>query len=134
MKRTLLPIAGLAAFAVSVFGQGDADYSSWMKTAGATSGSLRKNLDAKNKDAAVADARKLQETFKQVHDYWHKKNVEDAMKLAMDAESGFMDVADQAAAGKFEDATASLRKASATCGGCHTAHRERGADGSWKIK
>jgi len=134
MKRTLFPIGSLAILAVSVFGQSDADYSSWMKTAGATSGSLRKNLDAKNKDAAVADARKLQETFKQVHDYWHKKNVDDATKLAMDAESGFKDVADQTAADKFDDAAASLRKASATCAGCHTAHRERAADGSWKIK
>ena len=134
MKRTLLPIACFAVFAIGLFAQSDADYSSWMKTVGATSGSLRKNLDAKNKDASVSDARKLQETFKQVHDYWHKKNAEDAMKFAMDAESGFKDVADQAAAEKFEDAAASLRKASATCGGCHTAHRERAGDGSWKIK
>ena len=134
MKRTLLPIACLAILAVGVFGQSDADYSSWMKTVGATSGSLRKSLDAKNKDAAVTDARRLQETFKQVHDYWQKKNVEDAMKLAMDAENAFKDVADQTAADKFEDAAASLRKASATCAGCHTAHRERAGDGSWKIK
>mgnify|MGYP001561079266 CR=1 FL=1 len=57
MKRTLLPIVWLAVLAVGAFGQSDADYASWMKTVGSTSGSLRKNLDAKNKDAAVADAR-----------------------------------------------------------------------------
>jgi len=134
MKRTRLPIACLAVFAASVLAQSDSDYSSWMKTIGATSGSLRKNLEAKNKEATIADARKLQETFKQVHDYWNAKNVEDAMKFAMDAESSFQAVADEAANDKFEEAAASLRKASAACGGCHTAHRERAADGSWKMK
>jgi len=66
--------------------------------------------------------------------FWHKKNVNDAMTLAMDASADFGDVASQAAAGKFNDAAASLKKASATCGGCHAAHRENAADGSWKIK
>ena len=134
MKRTLLPMGWFAVLALCVYGQSDADYSNWMKTVGSTSGSLRKNLDAKNKDGAVADARKLHETFQQVHDYWHKKNVADAMKLAMDAASAFKDVADQAGAEKYEDAVASLKKGSSTCGGCHMAHRERAPDGSWKIK
>jgi mono/diheme cytochrome c family protein len=105
-----------------------------MKTVGATSGSLRKNLDAKNTDGASADAKKLQEVFEQVHDYWHKKNVEDAMKFAMDARDGFGTVAEQASAGKFDDASATLKKAMANCAGCHAAHREKAADGSWKMK
>jgi mono/diheme cytochrome c family protein len=105
-----------------------------MKTAGATSGSLRKNLDAKNGEAASADAKKLQEVFEQVHDFWHKKNVDDAMRFAMGARDGFGEVAEQASAGKFDDASATLKKTTANCGGCHAAHREKAADGSWKIK
>ena len=134
MKRILLFTAGLTALAVGSFGQGDADYQKWMKTVGATSGSLRKNLDAKNGEAASADAKTLQNVFEQVHGYWQKKNVNDAMTFAMGASDGFRQVAEQASAGKFDDATAALKKASANCGGCHSAHREKAADGSWKIK
>jgi len=134
MKRILLFTAGLTVLAVGVFGQGEADYQNWMKTVGATSGSLRKNLEAKNAEAASADAKKLQDAFQQVHDFWHKKNVDDAMKFAMNASDGFRQVAEQASAGKFDDAAASLKKASASCGACHAVHREKASDGSWKIK
>jgi len=133
MKSILLFTVGLAALAAA-FAQGGADYQKWMKTVGATSGSLRKNLDAKNAEAASADAKKLEDIFGQVHDFWHKKNADDAMTLAMSARDGFHEVAGQASAGKFDDAAASLKKASATCGACHNVHREKAADGSWKIK
>jgi cytochrome c553 len=85
-------------------------------------------------EAASADAKKLKEVFAHVHDYWHTKNVDDAMKLAMDASDGFGQVAEQAVAGKFDEASATLKKASASCGACHNAHREKAADGSWKMK
>jgi hypothetical protein len=133
MKRILLFTACLIALSMTVIAQ-DEDYQKWMKTVGATSGSLRKNLAAKDGAAASADAKKLQEVFDQVHDYWQKKNVDDASKFAMDARDGFHDVAEQASAGKFDDASATLKKASASCGGCHNAHREKAADGSWKMK
>jgi hypothetical protein len=43
-------------------------------------------------------AKKLQEVFDQVHDYWQKKNAEDATKFATDARDGFREVAEQASA------------------------------------
>jgi len=134
MKRFLLMTTCFAALGVTVVAQDDAEYKGWMKAAGATSGSLRKNLEAKNADAAAADAKKLQEIFGHVHDYWNDKHVDDAMKFAMAANAGFGDVAEQAAAGKFEDASATLKTTSANCGGCHAAHREKSPDGSWKMK
>jgi hypothetical protein len=134
MKRILLFTACFTALVVTALAQDEADYRKWMKTIAATSGSLRKNLDAKNGEAAAADAKKLQETFEQVHDFWQKKNVDDAMKFAMDARDGFREVAEQASAGKVDDASATLQKATANCRGCHAAHREKAADGSWKMK
>ncbi len=134
MKRNLPFIICLTVLAFGVFAQSDADYQKWMKTVGATSGSLRKNLAAKNGEAASADAKKLQEVFAQVHDFWQMKHVEDAMMFAMDARDGYREIAAQTAAGKFDDVPATLQKVSATCGGCHTAHREKAADGSWKMK
>ncbi len=134
MKRTLLLFACMSALGLTALAQDDAAYQSWMKTVGSTGGSLRKNLEAKNGDGAAADAKKLQEVFGQVHDYWHKKGSDDAMKFAMTAQEAYGEVATNAAASKFDDASASLKKASATCGGCHSTHREKAADGSWKIK
>lgn len=134
MKRFLVMVTCFAVLGVTVVAQDNAVYQGWMKAAGATSGSLRKNLEAKNADAASADAKKLQEIFGHVHSYWNDKHADDAMKFAMAASSGFGEVADQAAAGKFEDAVATLKTTSANCGGCHTAHREKAPDGSWKIK
>jgi hypothetical protein len=134
MKRIPMFTICLTSLAIAVFAQDEADFQKWMKTVGATSGSLRKNLDAKNGDAASADAKKLQETFEQVHDFCHKKNVDDGMKFAMAARDAFREVAEQASAGKFDDAAATLKKASANCAGCHAAHREKASDGSWKMK
>jgi cytochrome c556 len=134
MKRFLLMSTYLAVLGVSVVAQEDAEYQGWMKSIGATAGSLRKNLEAKNTEAAAADAKKLQEIFGHVHSYWSDKHVDDATRFAMDAGKGFGEVAEEAAAGKFEDAAATLKTTSANCGGCHTAHREKSADGTFKIK
>ncbi len=134
MKRSLLIAACITVLGMTVVAQDDSEYQGWMKAVGATSGSLRKNLQAKNGDAAAADAKKLQEIFGHVHNYWNDKHVDDAMKFAMAASSGFGDVADQSTAGKFDEAAATLKTTSSNCGGCHNAHREKAADGSWKIK
>jgi hypothetical protein len=134
MKRVLLSVVCLLTLGILVVAQDEADYQQWMKTAGATMGSLNKNLQAKSGDAAAADAKKLEEVFGKVHDFWHKKKVEDAMKFAMNAQAGFKQVGQLAASGKVDDASASVKKATENCAGCHTAHREKAADGSWKIK
>lgn len=134
MKRVLCFAACLIAFGMTAFAQEEADYQKWMKATGATAGSLRKNIEAKNGDGATADAKKMQEIFQQVHDFWQKKSVDDATKFATDAGSGFKEVSELASAGKFDDASASLKKTMGACAGCHNAHREKAADGSWKIK
>ena len=134
LKRNLLFTACLAVLAIAVFAQSEEDHQKWMKTVGTTSGSLRKNLDAKNGEAASADAKKLQDVFGQVHDFWHMKNVDDAMMFSMEARDGFREIAEHASAGMFDDASAALKKLDASCSGCHTAHREKAADGSWKLK
>jgi hypothetical protein len=134
MKRIVLFFAVISALGLTATAQDDSAFVGWMKSVGPTGGSLRKNIEAKNGDGAAADAKKLQATFVQVHEYFSKKGVDDAMKFAMTASATYGEVADLAAAGKFDDASASLKKASATCGGCHAAHREKAADGTYKIK
>jgi len=133
MKHAVL-IAICLLVAVVAWGQDEGEYRTWMQTAGGTVGSLKKNLDAKNGPAAAADARKLQEVFNHVHEFWQTKNSEDAMKFAMGASEGFGKIAGQASAGKFDEASAAFKEATANCGGCHSAHREKAADGSFRIK
>jgi cytochrome c556 len=134
MKRSLLLFGCMGALCLTALAQDDAAYQGWMKTIGGTGGSLRKNLDAKNGDGAAADAGKLKETMALVEDYWKKKGVDDAAKIAVTAEESYGEVATMASAGKFDEASASLKKAGATCGACHSVHREKAADGTYKIK
>ena len=47
MKHILLLTACLTALTITVLAQDEADYQKWMKSIGPTSGSLRKNLEAK---------------------------------------------------------------------------------------
>jgi cytochrome c556 len=132
--KYLLILAAISALGVSAFAQDDAAFPGWMKTIGGTGGSLRKNMEAKNGEGAAADAKKLQATFVEVKGYWTKKGVDDAAKMSATASEAYGEVAELAAAGKFDDAAASLKKAGATCGGCHSMHREKAADGTYKIK
>ena len=135
MKRALFLIAGLLLLSVAVSAQDElAEYRPYMQSIRDTVATLRKSLEAKTGDAAAADATKVAGVFGQVHGFWQKKNVADAMQFAMNAQNGFKQVADHASAGRFDEATAALTEAQKNCAGCHEAHRERAPDGSWKIK
>lgn len=134
MRRISYLVLTLSILAVTLTAQDDAEFQGWMKTAGATAGSLHKNLEAKDAAAAAADAKTLEGVFSQVQGYWAKKDVADAAKLSMTASEGFKTVAEEAAASKFGEAEATMKKTSSTCGGCHSVHREKAADGSFKIK
>ncbi len=133
MKRAALLSIGLL-LAVVAWSQSDMDYQKWMKDIGATCGSLKKNLGAKNGEAAAADAKKLHSDFVQVQMFFEKKHSDDAKTFAMNASEGFNKIAMQASASKFDDATATFKATTANCGGCHDMHREKAADGSFKIK
>ena len=133
MKRAVL-IAICMLVAGAVWSQSDANFQTWMKNIGATCGSLKKNLDAKNGDAAASDARKLHSAFANVHAFFKKKNSEDAVKFATGAAEGFDKIAEQASAGKLDEASTTFKETTSNCGGCHTAHREKSADGSFRIK
>ena len=134
MKRILPFVVCLVCLAAVAWAQDESDYQKWMKQVGPTVASLNKNLAAKSGDAAAADAKTLAGIFDQVHGYWQKKGVDDAEKFSADAQSNFKQIGDLAAAGNFDDASALVKKNQANCGGCHMAHREKEADGTFKMK
>lgn len=131
---------GLAVCALSMgavlWAQNDdfAEYQSWMKSNAATAADLNKNLTAKDGAAAHTDVRKLQENLAMVMAYWQSRNITDGVRFALDATYGLAQVDVLAGQGKFDDAAAALKTAQASCGNCHTAHRDKAADGSFKIK
>jgi mono/diheme cytochrome c family protein len=134
MRAALCLLACMLSFGVAVWAQSDADYQSWMKSNGAAVASLNKNLTAKAGAAAAMDAKALADNFTKVAAYWQSKNVNDAVKFAQDAKTGFAQVADLAAAGKFDEASAAVKTAQTNCAGCHMAHRERAPDGTFTMK
>jgi len=110
------------------------EYQSWMKSNAATVADLNKSLTAKDGTAAHNDVRKLQENLAMVMAYWQSRNINDAVRFSLDGTYGLAQVDVLISQNKFDDATAALKTAQASCGGCHMAHREKAADGSFKIK
>ena len=139
MKRAL-PILSLTAclllFCVSGSAQEEAEFQKFqerMETISQTVGSLGLNLQDKAGDAAITDAKRLQELFGQVYTFFQKKNVSTAMKFAKDTQSGFQEVAELASTGKLVEALAKFHATRSNCTDCHKAHREN-VEGNWKIK
>jgi cytochrome c556 len=134
MRRVLPAIVLLTAFiAVAAAAQEEDDYTNWMKEVDHANGNLQKELKAKTGDPAADDAKKLAEIFGQVEQFWQKRNADDAVKFAADDAAAYKQVADLAAAGKFDEASAAVKSAQANCSGCHKAHRASSLHG-WKIK
>jgi hypothetical protein len=131
--RTLFTLGCLLAAASTLPAQVDeAKYRELMKQIGPATGGLNKKIAAKDAGAAE-DAKKLNALFGEVQSFWKARNAADAVKFAGDAAAGFTAVEHLLHEGKWEEAAAETKKTSANCGGCHTAHREKTADG-WKIK
>jgi hypothetical protein len=111
----------------------DADYPVMMKAGVAANGALQKSVTSDL--AATADnAKKLKDAFAKIAAFWTAKGVSDAATFAQNIEMDADDVQAAAVAGKQDDATAAAKKIGANCAGCHSAHRDKAADGSYTIK
>lgn len=110
----------------------EAAFRSAMKQIGPTCSGLGKKITAKDASSA-ADAKQLQAWFGDVQKFWKAKGAADGVEHSKTARAEFKMISKLAAGGKWDEAGASFKKATATCKGCHDAHREKGADG-WKIK
>jgi mono/diheme cytochrome c family protein len=119
---------------VAVGAQMTDEYQNWMKSNATLVTDLNKNLTAKSGDAAVMDAKTLEENMAKVLIYWQTRDVNDGVRFSLDTKYGFAQVALLASQGKFDEASAALKMTQANCAGCHMAHREKAADGSFKIK
>jgi cytochrome c556 len=135
MKKTMLVMAGCATLLVGIaFAQDHAELTAAMKTAGAANGSLRKTIAAKDGPETIATAEKLAAAFKTVQAHFEEHHMEDGIKFAQTANHASMELAAAAKAGEWDKASDELKTIGAQCQGCHAAHREKLADGSYKMK
>jgi cytochrome c2 len=132
MKR-LLVSASLLAFAGIVSAQDEADHVKWMKSIAATSGGIRKNIEAKSAAEVSADATKLAAMYKTLGEFYASRSMADAVTISKTGETGATEAAAAATAGDLEKAAASMKTVGGTCRDCHTAHREKTETG-YKIK
>ena len=110
------------------------EYQNWMKSNAATLADLNKTLTARAAPSATADVKTLRENLAKIAIYWRVRNISDGPKFALDADSALAKVAQLATAGRFDEASAAVGTVQANCAGCHMAHREKTADGSFRIK
>ena len=73
-------------------------------------------------------------TFKDVQAYWEHKKVDDAASFAKNAVAAAQAVSNALAAHDMDAAAAANQTLAGTCTACHTAHRDRLPDGSFKMK
>lgn len=122
-----------SSMALSAAAPDEAALRASMKQIGPVCTGLAKKITAKDATSA-ADAKKLQAWFGDVGKFWKAKKAEDGVTFSKTAAAEFKAVSKLTAAGKWDEAGASFKKATATCSGCHGAHREKAADGSFKVK
>ena len=139
MRNMLVVASILAVVTVGAMAQADrpdpraGEYRAWMQSIPPAVRSLTANINGKMGDMAAADADKLDDTFKQIEDFWGQRNVQDAVAFTQTARKALTAISKDAKAGNTDAALADLKTLQSTCGGCHMAHRD-GSAGSFSIK
>ncbi len=110
------------------------DYSKVMKEVGQQNGALRKSLQSASEADAAAAASRLEALFKDTQAYWEDKKVEDAATAAKNAQMAAATISKALASHDMTAANAAMSTLGSQCMTCHTAHRERQPDGSFKMK
>ena len=109
-------------------------YSNAMKAINAANMGLRAAVTAKDYDGVAKQATAIKASFDVVDQFWTAKKVDDATAAAKAGAKAATDLGAAATAKNDEGIAAAQRALGATCMGCHTAHRERLADGTFEIK
>ena len=139
MRNMFVVASILAVVTVGAMAQADrpdpraGEYRAWMQSIPPAVRSLTANINGKMGDMAAADADKLDDTFKQIEDFWGQRNVQDAVAFTQTARKALNAISKDAKAGNTDAALADLKTLQSTCGGCHMAHRD-GSAGSFSIK
>jgi cytochrome c556 len=133
MKKLLI-LALLALGSSALFADNHEAFEAAMKKAGKTMGPLKKALDANNFADAKPGADALVGIYDVTEKFWKERKADDAIQSSMTGKAAAAALVAAVAAEKSDDARAAFGKLAGTCKGCHEAHREKLADGTYKIK
>ena len=125
---------GLAAQPANAPVLTDEAYSKTMKQIGPTFQTLIKNNESMDHAAGVNNAQKLEQWFNDVQRYWEAKKVPDAVAFAKTAATAAQTTVSASVAMNMQALEDAQKALTGACQGCHTAHRERLPDGTFKIK
>ena len=95
---------------------------------------LRASLDSSTTTTALEKAKELKGYFGDVQAVFTKRNLTDAAGWAGEAQKLADTIGMAASAGKWDDAKTAATTLNGLCGQCHTAHRDRMDDGTYRIK
>lgn len=133
MNRMKLALLAITASGLVLTAQDDAKFEEWMKSVDTSAKVLRK-VEKKTGAETVENAEKIGAAYENMIGYWRQKNAADALKLSEEGKAAAVELASAANAGDAEKAEAAFKKVGGTCRPCHEAHREKLADGKYKIK
>jgi soluble cytochrome b562 len=109
-------------------------YQKIMKGVASSNAALRKGVEASDPKLAAEHSAALKKAFAEAAAFWRSKRKGDATSWSQDAQKIADSIDRAAAAGKWEEAKASVATLGKTCQTCHAAYRERFDDGSFRIK
>jgi mono/diheme cytochrome c family protein len=116
-------------------------YQATMKELGAANTALRADLKAVEAAGAYPDyipvqkdATIMKASFGAALAFWQTKKVDDAVTFARDGAKGVADLEDAIKEKSYAQLINAQMEIAASCAGCHMAHRERLADGTFEIK
>jgi cytochrome c556 len=140
VRTWLVFAAALLISTIGITAQGtqktwaDDDLDKLMKEIGSTVGSTRKAIDGQNAELAKTGAAKMATLFTDVQAFWKARNVEEAANLAGDAMKHAKAVEGAVDAKDFTKAAEHAKSLQGTCASCHGKFRDKGPDGSYRIK
>lgn len=105
----------------------------WMKATGKAADTLRK-MEKKTGEAAVENAELMGGVYERMIGFWRQRGAADAVKLSEEGKAAAVVLASAAHSGDEAKAAEALKTLGGTCKPCHEAHRERIAEGKYRIK
>lgn len=135
MKRPFLYAVLGAVLSLSIgLALDEAELTTKMKAIGKHMGGLKKAMEAKDMAAVAEHAKGVGDNLKGTGKFWKDRGNDDGVKWTKDAGMASRALAKAAQDNNADEVKASMAKMGAACKGCHEVHREKGPDGTYKVK
>lgn len=125
----MLSLAAVAALVA----EENPEFVTWMKTTKTATDDLKK-MEQKTGVQAMRRAERIGSVYESMIAFWRQRNAADAVKWSQEGKAAALELATAAYANDAEKANAALETVNNGCKSCHDAHREKIAEGKYKLK